>query len=167
MTADGAAPDEDLVTVRLLGLPLDVQMRAQEHGDELTRELTLIAAQLRSDGNTHHLPNTFLNLIQQLTARYSAFTVEQERQLDDAIARGDETIDLTYRVPASVPEAAQALGAMLDEADEFCRSGQHLLTLATPDELVAYRWWFLSQFIDQVAGQAPVAWRDYAGTAAP
>jgi hypothetical protein len=50
---------------------------------------------------------------------------------------------------------------MLDEADEYCRQGKHLLTLASDDELVRFRWWFLDQIIDQAAGKPPVAWPDY------
>jgi hypothetical protein len=53
---------------------------------------------------------------------------------------------------------------MLDEADEYCRSGQHLLTLAADDEIVRFRHWYLEQFIAQIAGEQPVAWPDYDGT---
>jgi hypothetical protein len=155
-----ASPD-DLLTIHVIGLPIALQAQAQEHSDELTRELTLIGAQLAREGNTHHLPAHLLNLIAQLTARFSSFTVEQERQLADATARRDETIDLTYRLPASAAEAAHALGDMLDEADAYCRSGQHLLTLATPPELVTYRRWFLAQITGQVAGAPAVSWDHY------
>jgi hypothetical protein len=37
-------------------------------------------------------------------------------------------------LPAGVGPAAQQLGDMLDEADEYCRRGDHLLTLAAPRE---------------------------------
>jgi hypothetical protein len=51
---------------------------------------------------------------------------------------------------------------MLDEVDEFCRQGKHLLTLATPPELVAYRRWYLGEFIAQLAGRPATPWPDYA-----
>jgi hypothetical protein len=155
MTAD------DLCTIRLIGLPLSVQVRAQEHADELTRELTLIAAQLRQEGNVRELPAVLLTVIEQLSHQYSGFTVEQEQQLADALARGDETIDLTYRVPASAGAAAQTLGDILDQADVYCSTGQHLLTLATPEDLLTYRRWFLSQFTNQITGAPPISWNDY------
>jgi hypothetical protein len=170
MTADGAMTDPqspELMTFHVIGLPIAVQAQAQEHADELTRELMLIGAQLRQDGNTRALPARLVDLIEQLTARYSMLTVEQEQQMADAIAARHDTIDLTYRLPAEVAPAAQALADILDEADDYCRDGQLLLTLATPDDLLAYRRWFLSQFTDQAAGKAPVAWADYQRQPAP
>lgn len=169
MTTDDEAPDAtseaadraDIRTIHLIGLPIAVQSRAQEHADELIRELTLIGAQLHEDGNVRDLPAVLVTLVEQLTAQYSGFTVEQEQQLADAVAKGDETIDLTYRLPPSAGAAAQALGDILDQADSYCRTGRHLLTLTTPDDLVTYRRWFLSQFTDQVAGQPPRSWDDY------
>lgn len=152
---------DDLLTVHVIGLPIAVQARAQEHADELTRELTLIAAQLRQEGNIRDLPAVLVTLIEQLTAQYSGFTVEQERLLAEAITQGDQTIDLTYRVPGAAGAAAQALGDILDQADVYCSTGRHLLTLATPDDLVTYRRWFLSQFTNQVTGKPPISWDDY------
>ena len=161
-TAQGAAQPD--VTIRVIGLPIAIQARAQEHADELTRELTLINAQLRSEGNVRDLPAVLVTLIEQLTAQYSEFTAEQEQQLADAVAGGVETIDLTYRLPASAGAAAQALGDILDQADAYCRNGRLLLTLATPADLVTYRRWFLSQFTDQAAGQPAISWADYLET---
>lgn len=151
-------PDDDLVTIQVMGIPIALQVRAQEHADELTRELTLIGAQLRQEGNIRDLPALLVTLIEQLNARYSRFTTEQEQLLADATDRGDDTIDLTYQLPASAAPHAQELSDLLDQADVYCRTGRHLLTLATPDDLVAFRRWYLSQFIDQVAGQPPVPW---------
>ena len=61
-------------------------------------------------------------------------------------------------MPGAAAEASQALGDMLDQADAFCRDGSHLLTLAADADVVAFRWWYLRQFIDQIAGAAPVPW---------
>jgi hypothetical protein len=153
--------EDEVRTFQVLGLPIAVQARAQEQADELTRELTLIGEQLRQEGNTRELPARLVDLIEQLSRQYSTFTGEQEQQLADAVARGDASIDLTYQVPVSAAGAAQALSDILDEADDYCRAGEHLLTLATPEDLVVYRRWFLSQFTDQAAGRPPVAWDEY------
>jgi hypothetical protein len=150
----------ELITVHVLGLPLALQEQAQEQTSELTRELTLIGIRLQQQGSSGELPVRLLALIDQLTGRYSSFTAAQEQQLVDAVGAGLETVDLVYEVPASVALAARALSDILDEADEYCRAGRHLLTLATPDELVTYRRWFLDQFIDQAAGRPPVRWAD-------
>jgi len=153
--------NDELRTVRIVGLPLAVQARAQEQAEALTRELTFIGAQLRQDGNARDLPARLVALVEQLTAQYSVFSVEQEQQIADAVEQEQDRIDLTYRLPASAAAAAQALGDILDEADDYCRAGQLLLTLATPDDLVAYRRWFLSEFTGQLAGEPPISWDDY------
>lgn len=151
-----------LVTVRLLRLPVDVQARASQHADELIREFQLIAAQLHDEPSAvTHTPIRLIRLIDTLTNEYSTFTGEPEQQIERAIAEGDLVIDeLVYRVPAAVAGAAHELGVMLDECDEFCRSGE-LLTLATPPELLRYRRWYLGEFGRQVAGEPPIAWPDF------
>ena len=45
----------------------------------MTRELTLIGAALREDGNARDLPARLVELIEQVTAQCSVFTVAQER----------------------------------------------------------------------------------------
>ena len=156
-----AAGSEELITVHVLGLPTGLQVQAQQQNDELTRELMLVAEQMRQRGNAADLPVRFVEMVSTLSERYAIFTAEQEAQLTAAIAAGQPTIDLTYTLPASAAAAAGALGEILDEADEYCRQGQLLLTLATPPELVAYRRWFLDQFVHQAEGAAPVSWSDY------
>jgi hypothetical protein len=158
MTETGS---EELITVHVLGMPTGLQVQAQQHNDELTRELMLVAEQMRQRGQTPELPVRFVELVSALSGRYAMFTAEQEAQMTAAIAAGVPTIDLTYTLPASAAAAAGALNGILDEADEYCRQGQLLLTLATPPELVAYRRWLLDQFVAQAGGAAPVAWADY------
>ena len=50
------------------------------------------------------------------------------------------------------------LGAIFDEADDYCRAGEHLLSLATPPEALAFRKWFINEFVAQIGGSAPVPW---------
>jgi hypothetical protein len=152
---------EDLITVEIVGLPVDVQLEAQQQNDELTRELVLVAEQLRQEGDSAALPVRFVELVGALSTRYSMFTVEQEQQLRTAIESGAERLDMTYRLPRSAAVAAAQLGEILDEADDYCRRGKLLLTLATPARLVTYRRWFLDQFVSQAAGGPPVSWAEY------
>lgn len=154
--------DDELVTIRLNLLPVDVQIAAQQHGDELTRELMLVAEQMHQQGDeAPPLPRRFVELVGALNARYSMFTAEQEKQLSDAAEAGEPSIDLVYVVPASVGPAAASLGEILDEVDEYCREGRLLLTLETPAPLVTFRRWFLDQFVEQSQGRPAVSWPDY------
>ena len=45
----------------------------------------------------------------------------------------------------------------MHEADDFCASGQ-LMTLERKPRLKQFASWYLSQFVVQCAGGAPVAW---------
>ncbi len=150
------AADDGLVTVRLFGLPLRVHARAQQHTDEMTREFQLIVEQDHQQSGS--VPRRLLQLSTMLSSRYAGFSDAQERRIHEGLAAGESQIDeLTFLVPADVGDAARQLGDILDEADEFCRTGQ-LLTLAATPELVAYRHWYLDNFIVQCAGAQPQPW---------
>lgn len=169
--SDPAAVSGPLVTVRLVDFPVSVYARSQEHNDELMREFALIADHAHEDGDdpgpdVRALPARLVTIVAALNANYSEFTGEQDARMAQAVAARVPVIDeVVYELPASAAGAAQALGAMLDEADAFCTAGQHLLTLATPPELVAFRTWLLDEFVRQTAGQPPLSWPDYQRTA--
>jgi hypothetical protein len=152
--ADGV----ELVTVRMLAIPLEIYRESAEHGDELMREFALIRERDLDDGRA--VPRRLLALVDALTEQFGAFTTAQEAQLREAHRRGERTIDLIYRVPAAAKQAAIELDAMLEEADAFCREGHDLLTLASPPRAVAFRKWFLDEFVRQIDGAEPTPWHD-------
>jgi hypothetical protein len=151
----------EIVEVWLLQVPVALWARSQEQHDALMREFTLMSLPTEAGEKERHVPTRLIELIDSLNDEFQGLSTEQERQLEAAAVAGVATLDQVYRIPAAAGSASQALGDMLDEADEYCRRGQHLLTLASDDELVRFRWWFLDQFIDQTAGRPPVAWPDY------
>jgi hypothetical protein len=146
-----------LVEVQLLGLPLEIHRLASEHNDELLREFALLAAQ-QANPNEHDVPARLLLLGEELQAKYGSFTQGATSDLEAALDRGDTSIDLVFAVPGDVAGAVDELNRILDEADDLCRRGGPLLTLAAPAEVVAYRRWFLEEFIRQVKGEPPMAW---------
>lgn len=149
----------DLHTVRLLQIPVRTWAQAQEQTDALLREFALIT--LADEAPAHTVPNRLLALIESLEVRFAGTSASQELALQDAADSGLLVLDLDYQVPAEVLPAAAELDAMLDEADAYCAEGTHLLTVASTPEVVRFRKWFLSQFVDQVGGGAPVAWPDW------
>jgi hypothetical protein len=144
--------------VQLIRVPVALHARAGEHGEELRREFALIVQGMADFAEHRDMPRRLLALIADLQRGYSSFTTEQEDLLEAAARSGRSTLDLTFRVPASASDAAIAIETLLDEADEYCREGRHLLTLATPPDLVAYRRWYLREFVQQIAGAAPTPW---------
>lgn len=153
-------PEEDLCEVRIVGFPVQVQQRAQEHLDDLLREFMLIAA-ANKEGPQEHIPRQLLDLIYDVQREYSGTTLEQDAQMLEARERGDESVDLVYMIPSSAAKAAIRLGEALDAADTYCLAGEHLLTLATPPEALDLRRWYLGEFVGQISGALPVSWSDW------
>jgi hypothetical protein len=150
-----------LVEVHLLALPVPLAVRSQQHFEELMREFLLIADGHQHGPSEHEVPARLMNLVQTLVQQFGAVAGAAEERLADAIDRGDQVIDdHVLEVPAEAGPAAQALGELIDQADEYCRRGRHLLTLATPIDCVAYRRWYLHQIITQTQGAAPIPWTD-------
>jgi len=148
-------PSEDFVEVRLLGLPLLVWRRTQEHVDGLLREFALIAQDGEARAAT---PKRLLDLVKEVNATYGGFSAEPRQAMEAALDRDESEIDLTYRLPPAAGDAAQRLGDMLDEADDYCRRGDHLLSLATPPEELRFRKWFIGEFVAQIGGAPPTPW---------
>lgn len=153
---------EPLVRIELLGVPVPLWTRSQEHSDELMREFALIVADRARAHDDHEVPHRLTALIDELTTQYAGFGENNEQLLRDAAEAGTDSVDLIYEMPAEVAPAAGHLSQLLDEADDYCRRGQHLLTLATPPQQVAFRRWFLEEFVRQVSGESPLPWPDYA-----
>lgn len=146
--------EPELCEIHLLHLPVKVQRDAAEHHDALMRELTLV----RASTSTGSLPQRLLSLVEELHDRFGRFSAEPRSAVESAYRLGDEYIDVTYYVPRESGDAAARLGQLLDEADEYCRRGDHLVTLAASPVTVAYRRWLLDEFVRQSAGQPPVPW---------
>ena len=146
------------INVHLLQLPVPLAGRATEHFDGLLREFTLIANDT-DDESRHETPARLTELVASITAAYGGINNEADQRLYDAIDRGDQVIeDHVLVVPRTAGPAAQALNAIIDEADEYCRQGRHLLTLAFPPDLNAYRRWYLREVLDQLEGRPATPW---------
>ncbi|MBK5307864.1 MAG: hypothetical protein JJD92_14360 [Frankiaceae bacterium] len=155
-------PADGLFEAHLLQIPVRVWARSQEHHDALMREFALMSVPTDDEEWSRHVPTRLTQLIGTLTADFEGVSTVQEQQLFAACEAGVEVIDdLVYRLPVAAVPASKALGQMLDETDEYCRQGQHLLTLAADEELVRFRWWYLQQFIDQADGKPAVPWPAY------
>jgi hypothetical protein len=150
---------DGLVQVHLLELPVPLAAKAREHFEGLTREFVLMSA---SSGDDQHVPARLVQLVDNLTARFGGTNTDADQRLDDAIDAGAATLaDHVLELPPEAAAGARALGDMLEEVDEYCRQGEHLLTLATPADCVTYRHWYLAQVADQLEGAEPVSWPEF------
>ena len=153
--------DRALTEVVLEGCPLDLLERARRHTESLIREFAFIAS---SGADRSSVPARLLALVDRIRARISGLNDAIEGQIDRARERGDEFIDLRVLLPGNGRELALELKRHFDEAEEFCRSGD-LLTLAEPEDVRAFRTWYLDQYVAQIDGEAPVPWAQWPATA--
>lgn len=163
MTGREGGDEDALVEIRLVALPVPLYRLTAEHTDELLREFALIEDLHRETGG---VPGRLADLMHQLQQRFGAFAAQPRASLQEALAGGVQALDLTYHVPPELGEGALALGRLLDEADEFCRSGEELLTLASPPDALAFRRWFLGEFVAQIGGAPPTPWPQWCSQAA-
>src|SRR3954470_15537985 len=152
---DDDPAQDDLHEVRLIGLPVRLMAASREQHDGLMREFALLA--LGGPSGRADIPARLVELIQILGVRYGHAAARPDELVDDAIARGHDTIDLTYTVPAHVVDAADTLDALMREADDFCLS-EELLTLARSEVMVTFAKWYLDEFRRQIAGLPPRPW---------
>ena len=145
--------DSDLVEVRLIGIPLSIHRIATEYQDGLDREFALLSMQAGAD--PQGVPTRLVSLSRQLRERFKAFSEGPRAQLEAALERGDEEMDLAYLVPPDAAPAIRQLGDLLAEADAYCMAGKELLTLVAPGNVVRYRAWIIEEFERQIAGQPP------------
>ena len=133
-----ADPAQEMRTVRLENLPVAALVAVRRHADNLLHELRLIASGLATGTLDAEVPRRLARLIAELNDRLASPRLISRLVVDDAAARGEETVTLALRLPGDAAFVIEQYGALLDEADEYCRRGQ-LLTLCLPAELVEFR----------------------------
>jgi anti-sigma regulatory factor (Ser/Thr protein kinase) len=155
MAERGAVPldPSQMARVELINMPVELFAHLRRHFNDLGRELRLLAITA---------PEQYPKAV-EFAEIY--LQVEHERRhvlglepLDEAMAAGRESVDLVYQAPATAPGSMERLSSMLDDiyatfADE------KLLAVRPTVELQSLQQWYLGQFIDQAAGEQPVAWR--------
>ena len=151
LVAAAGAPGE-LITVRLLGMPVKVFVSHRNWYEEMRRELRLLALNHGAEYPlAQELSDVSLRVAQE---RAQAVGVQE---LDAAMAAGLERIDLEYHVPTSAPATMTRLRELLEQLDVFCLE-QRLLTLPPSPQQVALRTWYLGEFERQGRGEDPLPW---------
>lgn len=143
------------VAVYLRDVPVRIWKRSAEHHDEVMREMALLAL---SPTTGHDLPKRLVELVDLLGRRYAGASAQPEVERDAALAAGIDRIDIRFDVPASAGEAAAVLGAMMREVEEYCRTGNRLLTVVQPQLQADFNAWYLEQFTAQIGGADPTPW---------
>jgi anti-sigma regulatory factor (Ser/Thr protein kinase) len=146
----------DTVDVKVLGLPVEVYLEAEQHNDAVVRELTLIVQSAGTAGGVD-VPRRLLDLAAEVRATFSPASDGLRAQVEEAIRRGDQTVDIHVSVPRHGWEALLRLADWLDEVDRYSVGGD-LLTLESTPRLRRFRSWFAQQVSDQMRGLPATPW---------
>jgi hypothetical protein len=138
-----------LRTVRLEDLPVAALLELRRHVDDLLHELRVVGSGMATGAVDTEVPRRLAALIEELNERFASQRLIGRRLLDEAAERGDETVSLELMLPVEAAGAVERYMQLLDEADEYCRTGE-LLTLALPPALVELRRQVLDEIINQL-----------------
>jgi anti-sigma regulatory factor (Ser/Thr protein kinase) len=133
--------------VRFPGVPVDGYLELQAHNDALFRELELVSIELEGDDGAR-VAAPLADLVDQLYRRFRGARDSYRDAVAAAQARGEPTVDLETTAPPAAASGARGYLALLEQADELCRTGI-LLTPEPSPHLKALRRWF----VDQMAAQ--------------
>lgn len=154
--------DTELVEVHMLGYPLALRERSSHQGADLVRELALLVGGQSSGGTAHPVPQRLVEVATELQELYGPFIESTIEEIEAAADRGEHTLDrVVYRLPRSAAAFVRHVAEVLDEADAYCRAGEHLLMLAAPAEISAYRAWVFGEVQRQIGGEEPLSWPDH------
>jgi hypothetical protein len=148
----------DLRTVAFRGFPLAIFMQSRQHTEALLREFAFV---VDGGGDNTELPRQLLQIVERVRASAAGLNTGAQRNIEEALQRGHETVDFELLVPARLAAGAREFDALLDQVDDYCRAGD-LLSLASSQELRRFRQWYLSEIAGQIEGRAPTMWRDFA-----
>ena len=141
--------------IRLLGYPVRLAARQEEHLDEVTREFMLLS--ISRPSAREQVPHRLLELLELLSTRHAAELEGPRRQREQALQEGRDSVDLVYPATQEVREAVTGWQSMMREVDAYCRDDE-LLALATPAEVVRLQQWVVSEFVAQLEGHEPTPW---------
>ena len=159
MTEEPTAPELHHVE---LDVEAEVLIASEEHQADLIREFQLISmgAEPGRDGGVP-LPRRLADLIVELLRDYTGAQEENLTAAHAAVAQGERTVHLVMDLPVAAVDAIHGILGALEEADDYCRRGEGLLTLATPPRIAEVRRWFVEEVTRQI--EASVRARATAG----
>ena len=112
---DDSSGDDPLHEVRLLNTPVRLLAAGRQHHDELMHEFAVLAVSLE---DRTAVPVRMLDLIDTLGTRYGRAADRPDAVIDEAIARGDDSVDVTYQVPAHVVEPPRPWDGPYDDTGD-------------------------------------------------
>jgi anti-sigma regulatory factor (Ser/Thr protein kinase) len=149
---ESALPDGWRV-VRLVGCPVELSLRQDQHLDELVRELSLMSVDKENSESADLVRRLEAVLHTPAHARLAG-----RRQAQEALQRGEGAVDVHMAMPRDFSSSVRRLDEAVREADRLCDE-QRLLTLSSPAEIRRFRAWMTEEIVRQVEEDAaPRSW---------
>jgi hypothetical protein len=146
--------------VRLVDVPVALFRAAEQHTNDLLREVALMAA-ARPDLEAGHLFSEMLSTADAYAHRPAEVRECIAESVALAIGAGWETVTVEVEADDAAAEGAWAWEELLRRFDAMSRDGQ-LLTLPADAELTAYRAWYVRELVEQVrTGRSPTGWSPF------
>ncbi|MGA4960110.1 SpoIIE family protein phosphatase [Streptomyces lavendulocolor] len=136
-------------TVTLIDMPGIVFRAAQQHGDEMLRELTLTTCVEERAGVSSHELLVAIDVADVINACMTS-------ALEEAVT-GGATVSLDISFPLDTAPALDTLRHVLEHGDAAAQLGS-LLTLPAPPHVRSHYQWVLEQLGTQLSGGPPTAW---------
>ena len=137
--------------------PLRLWAEQEEHTQALLREFSLLLIGADSGPLRDAAPGRPVVLANLFQSRFGLLlqSISSERQA--AYDRGQDRMDSLIPLVEGAPELLEQVRQVLDDADDFCRTGD-LLLLPRPPHLVALSAWVHAELVAQYGGAAPTPW---------
>lgn len=147
----GPLDDRATAVVDLVRVPLKRIVDMRRHYHELRRELRLLSLAHQDD---YPLAKDLTEVFRRFE---QSFPPSVTTQINDALGRGEATVDLQIRIDPMSSTVIEQMLDLLDLADEFCRA-KRLLSLARTSQQREFQQWYFGEFLRQVRGESPSAW---------
>lgn len=147
------------VRVRLVDVPVALFCAAEQHTNDLLREIALMAA-ARPDFDDGRLFTDMLATADTYAHRPAAVRNRIAESVAVAQRQGWDSVTVDFEADATAADGALAWEELLRRFDGMSRA-ERLLTLPADPELTAYRAWYVSELVEQVrTGREAVSWED-------
>jgi hypothetical protein len=141
-----------------VGVPVALYREAQQHTDDLLREVVLMAGYEAAHGGPG-AASRIAEAADRHRAERHALAVTSERVVAAATA---DTVTIEYEVDVSSADSSAEWGQMLEELAALCRHGE-MLAVPARDQVEAFSRWCCEEFVRQLRdGAEPRAWDEYA-----
>lgn len=142
--------------VRLLGCPVALAVRQDQHLDELVRELQLLEAD-----DDHERSRDLAGELGDLLGGPAHARHLGRQTAQEAADAGLAEVDLELVLPHGAAPAMQRLQELLAAADRWCEQ-ELLLTLRSADDVRTLRAWMTDQLVGQLLEARPAeSWQDW------